>query len=95
MNLTLIITETGKEPYEVTTNLAVMIAWERKFKRKSSELAQGNVGLEDLAFMGYEACKQSSIPVPASFDGYIARLSDIDVLEREDENPTPGDHSDE
>ncbi len=90
MKLTLSVTETGKDPYQVTTTLAVMVAWERKFKRKASELATGNVGLEDLAFMAYEAAKASGIAVPPAFDGYLNRLEDIDVVS-EDTNPTLGD----
>lgn len=90
MKFTLRITEKDKEPYEVTTNLGVIIAWERRFKRKASELGNGQIALEDLAFMAYEACKQQSVPVPPSFDGYIARLEDIDVL-ADDANPTEPD----
>lgn len=73
--------------YTVETNLFVIIAWERKFKRKVSDLSNG-IGMEDLAFMAYECCKQQSIPVPMVFDEYIKRLVNIDVLEDEDVNPT-------
>lgn len=90
MKLTLQVTETGKEPYTVTTTLGVMVAWERKFKRKASELASGSVGLEDLAFMAYESAKLVGIPIPPAFDGYLARLDDIDVVV-DDANPTHGD----
>lgn len=90
MKLTLQVTETGKEPYQVTTTLSVMVAWERKFKRKASELASGNVGIEDLAFMAYEASKISGVAVPPAFDGYLARLEDIDVV-GDDANPIRGD----
>lgn len=73
--------------YTVETNLFVIVAWERKFKRKVSDLSNG-IGMEDLAFMAYECCKQQSIPVPMVFDEYIKRLVNIDVLEDEDVNPT-------
>ena len=73
--------------YTVETNLFVIIAWERKFKRKVSDLSNG-IGMEDLAFMAYECCKQQSIPVPMVFDEYIKKLVNIDVLEDEDVNPT-------
>lgn len=73
--------------YTVETNLFVIVAWERKFKRKVSDLSNG-IGMEDLAFMAYECCKQQSIPVPIVFDEYIKRLVNIDVVEDEDVNPT-------
>jgi len=73
--------------YTVETNLFVIVAWERKFKRKVSDLSNG-IGMEDLAFMAYECCKQQSIPVPMVFDEYIKRLVNIDVVEDEDVNPT-------
>lgn len=73
--------------YAVETNLFVIIAWERKFKRKISDLSNG-IGMEDLAFMAFECCKQIGHPVPAIFDDYIKRLLNIDVLEDEPVNPT-------
>jgi hypothetical protein len=86
MQLTLKVT-TDQTTYEVTTNLYVIIAWERKFKQKASNLATG-VGLEDLAFMAFEACKVNSIPVPAVFDDYVKRLVNIEVVTDETTNPT-------
>ena len=73
--------------YTVTTNLFVIVAWERKYKRKASDLASG-IGIEDLAFMAYESCKQSNIPVPMVFDEYIKQLQAIDIVGQETENPT-------
>ena len=73
--------------YTVETNLFVIIAWERKFKRKISDLSNG-IGMEDLAFMAYECCKQIGHAVPAIFDDYIKRLVNIDVIEDEPVNPT-------
>jgi|TARA_R110000823_G_scaffold226016_1_gene353772 hypothetical protein len=86
MQLTLKVT-TDETTYEVKTNLYVIIAWERKFKQKASNLATG-VGLEDLAFMAFESCKLNSIPVPAVFDDYIKRLVNIEVVTDEPTNPT-------
>ena len=87
MKLHLKVTEEGKDPYEVTTNLVTLVAWERKFKRKASDMANG-VGVEDLAFLAWEACKQAKIVVPGEFDKYIAKLSAGDVVAEEIENPT-------
>ena len=85
MHLTLKVT-TDETTYEVKTNLYVIIAWERKFKQKASNLASG-VGLEDLAFMAFESCKISSIPVPAIFDDYVKKLVAIEVISDEPTNP--------
>jgi hypothetical protein len=88
MKLTLEVTEQDGK-YTLETNLFVIIAWERKFKRKISDLSNG-IGMEDLAFMAYECCKQKNIPVPMVFDDYIKRLVNIDVLDEETVNPTDG-----
>lgn len=86
MQLTLKVT-TNETTYEVKTNLYVIIAWERKFKQKASNLASG-VGMEDLAFMAFEACKISGITTPAIFDDYVKRLVAIEVISDEPTNPT-------
>jgi len=86
MQLTLKVT-TDQTTYEVKTNLYVIIAWERKFKQKASNLATG-VGLEDLAFMAFESCKVNGIAVPAIFDDYVKRLVAIEVVSDEPTNPT-------
>jgi hypothetical protein len=77
----------GAETHQVNTNLWVITQWERKFRRKASDLAQG-IGVEDLAFLAYEACKTHNIIVPASFDDFIKKLHSIDVVSQEPENPT-------
>ena len=86
MQLTLKVT-TDNDSYEVKTNLYVIIAWERKFKQKASNLATG-VGMEDLAFMAFESCKVHGISVPAVFDDYVKRLVAIEVVSDEPTNPT-------
>jgi len=79
---------TGDGDYEVSTNLYVIVTWERKFKRKASDLASGGIGMEDLAFMAYEATKQQGITVPAMFDDFIKRLVTLEVVEADGANPT-------
>ena len=86
MQLTLKVT-TDQTTYEVKTNLYVIIAWERKFKQKASNLATG-VGLEDLEFMAFESCKVHGISVPAVFDDYVKKLVAIEVVSDEPTNPT-------
>jgi hypothetical protein len=87
MQITIQVTPTEGETYQVQTSLFVIVAFERKFKMRASELANG-VGMEHLAFMAYESCKQSNIPVPVSFDEYIKRIKAIDVVADEPANPT-------
>ena len=41
MQLTLKATFNDGSSHEVTTNLMTIVSWERKFKRKASEMAQG------------------------------------------------------
>ena len=87
MKITLKVTPNEGEPYEVTTNLFVVVAWERRTKRQASSLANG-IGAEDLAFFAYESAKQSGITVPAIFDDYIRKISAVDVVSSEAPNPT-------
>ena len=88
MKLTLKV-ETADTAYEVVTNLYVIILWERKYKRKASDMAAG-IGVEDLAFMAYECCKISNVPVKPIFDDFIKCIVDLEVVSEETENPTPG-----
>jgi hypothetical protein len=88
MQLTLKVT-TDQTTYEVKTNLYVIIAWERKFKQKASNLSTG-VGMEDLAFMAFESCKVHGISVPAIFDDYVKKLVAIEVISDDETNPTEG-----
>ena len=87
MKLTLKVTLTDGNAYEVTTNLFTIIAMERKFKIRASELANG-IAMEHLAFLAYECCKQHDIIVPIVFDDYIKSIESIDVVSDEPTNPT-------
>lgn len=78
---------TGEGPQTVVTNLFNVIAWERKYKRRAGDLAQG-IGAEDLAYLAYEASKTAGITVPAVFDDYAKRIVTLDVLSQDDANPT-------
>jgi len=87
MKLTLKVDQ-GQGEYEVTTNLYVIVTWERKYKRKASDLATSGIGMEDLAFMAYEATKLAGVTVPAMFDDFVKRLVTLEVVEGESANPT-------
>ena len=92
MKLTLEVTPHDGEPYRVTTNLFVVVAWERRFKSKASTLAT-SLGLEDLAFLAYESAKQSGVTVPAVFDDFLKRVESVTGAEQHDANPTSGELS--
>ena len=83
MKIRLQVTPIEGDPYEVETNLFVIVAWERKFKRQASSLGNG-IGAEDLAFFAYESAKQSSVPVPAIFDDFIRSVREVEVVDSED-----------
>lgn len=87
MRMTLKV-DIGEGPILVETNLFITVLWERKYKRKASDLAQG-VGAEDLAFMAYEAMKAAKITVPAVLDDFIRKIVALEVVESEAANPTP------
>jgi hypothetical protein len=70
MKLTLRVKLYEGDAYEVVTNLFVIISWERKMKRRASDLGSG-IGMEDLAYMAYEASKQQGHPVPISFVEFV------------------------
>ena len=86
MKITLAV-DMGEGPFEVTTNLFVVVQYERKYKRKASDMANG-VGAEDLLYLAYESCKVHGITVPAVFDDFIKRCQSIEVVSEEPENPT-------
>jgi len=85
--LKLRITTHTNGTYNVEVGLRAVIAWERKFRTKASQLAEGT-GLEDLAFLGYEGSKDAGIVVPVVFDDFIADLVNVDVVEDEPVNPS-------
>ena len=67
--------------YEVQTNLMTIVLWERKYKRKASDMASG-IGVEDLAFMCYEASRLNGITVPSTLDTFINSLTNIEVVDQ-------------
>jgi hypothetical protein len=92
MKLRYRVTRTGMEPYEVNTNLFVVVAWERKFKTKISAMRDG-FGYEDMAYQAYEASKLAGVVVPVTFDDFIRQLEDLEVVDQEQENPTHAEQS--
>ena len=64
MKITLNVEEKDGLTYRVTTNLFSIVALERKFKIRASDLASG-VAMEHLAFLAFEGAKQEGFTVPA------------------------------
>ena len=89
MKLTLRVDQ-GDGPLEVTTNLFTIVAWERRFKTKASNIANG-IGMEDLAFMAHTALQQIGVVVPVVLDDFIKKITLLEVVDTEPENPTVGD----
>ena len=87
MKITLKVEQQDGQAYEVTTNLFSIVALERKFKIRASDLASG-VAMEHLAFLAFEGAKQNGVTVPAVFDDYIKKLVSIDVVNEDAVNPT-------
>ena len=89
MKITLAV-DTGEGPVHVTTNFMNVIEWERKYKRRAGDLANG-IGAEDLAFLAYQASKSAGITVPLLFDDFAKKIVSLEVVSEEDTNPTqPG-----
>jgi len=87
--------KTGDDaPIEVVTSLANIVAWERRFKRKASEMAQA-AGVEDLAYLAWEASKTAKVVVPAVFDDFLNRLESLEIVEEVPANPSPAAPTDE
>lgn len=87
MKITLAV-DTGEGPVQVTTNFMNVIEWERKYKRRAGDLAQG-IGAEDLAFLAWQASKSAGITIPLVFDDYAKRIVSLEVVTEDDTNPTP------
>jgi hypothetical protein len=86
MQLTLQVTNSDGT-YEVNTNLFTIVLWERRFKRKAADMANG-IGVEDLLYLAWEASKQAKIVVPGDFDKYCQQVTNIEVTAQEAPNPT-------
>lgn len=87
MKYTLRYNFADQEPVEVTTSLKDIVAWERRYKNKASNLANG-IGFEDLLFLAWEASKTAGVVVPAVLDKFIEKVQNLDVILDEPANPT-------
>ena len=72
----------GYGPATITTTLATLVAWERKFKMKTSDLAE-NFGMEDIAFMAWHSAKvqtEHGQAIPIEFESFVNKLEDIEIV---------------
>ena len=86
MQLTLQVTN-HEGTHQVSTNLFTIVSWERKFKRKASDMASG-IGIEDLAYLAHHACQQHNVVVPIVLDDFIKKLVLLEVVSEEPDRPT-------
>ena len=93
MQLTLKVEMTDGNGFEVTTNLFTVVSWERKFKRKASDMAAG-IGIEDLLFLAHTAAKDNGVTVPLMFDDFIKKAKSVEVVSQADAGPTETAHGD-
>ena len=80
----------------ITTTLATLVAWERKFKMKTSDLAD-NFGMEDMAFMAWHTAKtqtEHGQSIPVELDSFINKLVNIEIVNSEVGKVTPTEVSD-
>jgi len=77
------------DPVDVTSTLANIVAWERRFKRKASDMASA-AGVEDVAFLAWEAAKTAKVVVPAVFDDFVNKLTVLEVISEDAPNPPHG-----
>lgn len=89
MKITLEITPKDGHPYRITTNLFSIIALERRFNIKASDLANG-IGMEHLAFLAYEGSKQNDVVVSPVFDDFVKSLEKLEVVDSGAVNPSEG-----
>ena len=70
----------------VTTTIATAAAWERKFKRRASDL-QGGIGIDDLMFMAWHVLNAQKRE-GRDYDAWLQSVEDLSVVEVAQANPT-------
>ena len=70
----------------VTTTIATAAAWERKFKRRASDL-QGGIGIDDLMYMAWHVLNAQKRE-GRDYDGWLQSVEDFSVVEVAQANPT-------
>ena len=86
MQLTLKVNQ-GEGDYLVTTNLYVIVLWERRFKKSFTELSK-DIAMEHIAYLAYEASRLAGVVIPGEFDTFLKRLTVCEFVLQDDELPT-------
>lgn len=87
--------ETEDTTADVETNPWVIMVWERKYKTKATRIGQEGLGVEDVAFMAWEASKLHGITVPISFETFAQGIRKLEVRSDDTSRPTNAAPSDE
>ena len=83
MKLHIKVTHSGQAK-TVETSLAIIVAWERKYKKRAGDLA-GGFAVEDLAFMAWQAGYKKE---HGDFDKWLEQLEDLEVIDSRESHPT-------
>ena len=75
--------EANGQTQHVVANPWVIMLWERRMKTKVSKVMSDGLGLEDMAFMAYEALKAKGVEVPQTFDLFAITITSLEVEEDE------------
>jgi len=75
------------ETVTAETSLAVIIKWERQYKRRAGDLAAG-FSVEDLAFMAWASLQTKGLATP--FEQWIESLVELEVVDSQESHPTGG-----
>jgi len=68
----------------------VWVAWERRTKGKVANIATSGLGMEDMAFLAYEALKPAHLSeLPPTFDSFVQALEQVEPVEDPETDPTP------
>lgn len=81
------VTYTDDRTSETVAIVADFVAWERKFKRKASDLASG-VAVEDLAFLAWSAFRRQG-EVATDFDTFLNTLAEVEMTATATPKATP------
>jgi hypothetical protein len=87
--------ETVSDAYELKTIPWVIMLWERKYKTKASKIQTDGLGLEDLAYLAYEAGKIAGHITGKTFDQWAPDIVNLEVLEGDSADPTRAVASDD
>lgn len=76
MRAQLTVVKTDDTTINVVALVPDFVAWERRTKRRSSDLANG-VGMEDLAYLAWHALNRTT-PQP-DFDSWINTVAELEM----------------